>query len=172
MNYTPEQIAAAIDPERNPNHWRETVTLGICTLFWKQTPDEIASKMTIYKNDKGFNSHDAARGVKMARYAMRDATMQTLPDTVIGDAYNMVYKYRRQLANIMNVKAEREEALKYIDEKSLTESKMKNDTDKKIKDMKSVQNIMRKDRIQNMKKPSIHTPDTTYKRNKKVDTDD
>jgi hypothetical protein len=114
MNYTPEHILVAIDPERNPD-WKETVTLGICTLFWKQTPDEIASKTTIYKNDKGFNSHDAAKGIKMARYAMRNEQMEVLPDEVIVDAHNMVYKYRRQLANIMNEKAERESALNYID---------------------------------------------------------
>jgi uncharacterized protein YdcH (DUF465 family) len=43
---------------------------------------------------------------------------------------------------------------------------------KKIKELKNMQGVMRNDRIQNMKKPNVHIPETIYKRIKKVDVDE
>ena len=168
--FTINDIEYTIDPDRNPQ-WKMSVTLAICSLFWKQTPDELATKTTIYKNNKGFSSHDAAKGIQMAKYAMATDPVRVIPDAYIQDAYNMVHKYRKQLVDIMNSTFTKEKAKEYVNQKaSMVEAT--DNKKKKLEELKKIKDIYRKDRIQNMKKEKVYLPDNSYKRSKKVDFDE
>ena len=113
MNYDENDIINKIDPRKNPN-WKFAVVAGILALYHRQTEDEKAMRSTFYKNAEGFNSHDASKGAKLAKYAIENNL--NLPDNSWESAVGIVFKYRKQLARILSFREEQAEQAKKLED--------------------------------------------------------
>jgi hypothetical protein len=95
--WTPEQIHSLLVTNDR------AVERAIVVIFNRQTTDEQATKQTRHRNFRGFQTCDAKRGSYWARWILAG-------NHLTGDhlyfARRMAIKYRRQLADEANLRAQ------------------------------------------------------------------